>query len=88
VNDARGGSEAIRPDTLSVSFSASIANSRLEGSTSAASTVRALRNTAALLRGTLERLEETEVVCVDRNLVWDQADELLLCRVESYGNRG
>lgn len=51
-------SDPIRPDNLSISLTAS----KVDGSRSAAGQMRALKNVAADLRGTLQRLSDVQVV--------------------------
>lgn len=61
ANDARGAQEHVRPGDLAASLGA-FSNSQLDASRSKAGTVRVLERIAGGLRGTLERLDDVDVV--------------------------
>lgn len=61
ANDARGSQEPVRPGDLAASLGA-FSTSQLDLSRSKAGTIRVLERVAGGLRGTLERLDDVEIV--------------------------
>ena len=63
ANDARGSSDPVKPENLSLSFGAFSASQTESVRSSGQETVRVLEKVSSALRGTLERIEAIDIVC-------------------------